>query len=101
MRDGPDVGTFVNIGSDEVERIFGYKKLWLDGDEYPYMTVVYATPRARVTGVPRAITRRKMAGLSLAAAASWCWRWSLSQFSVRAGGFPASAPWSSASRKGN
>lgn len=67
IKQGSDTGTFIDTGSDGVERFFGYKKLWLDGDTRPYSTVLYGTPRNTVTSLPRSITQRNIRLLAASA----------------------------------
>ncbi len=70
IQEGEDTGTFQDVSSDGIVRFYGYRKLRLEGDPVPYITVVYATPRDKILGVSRTITRRNllaMAGAALAA----------------------------------
>ena len=70
IRSGPDVGMFLDLGTDGTERFFGYRRLRLEGDTEPYLTVVFATPRAAVVSVSEAITKKNLTALTLAALAS-------------------------------
>lgn len=40
MRGGADRGTYTGPGTDGVERFSGYRKLYLDGEQTPYMYVI-------------------------------------------------------------
>lgn len=51
--EGGEQGTFEDLGSDDIPRIFAFRSLSLEGSNEPYMYVVYATPKAYVVAGTR------------------------------------------------
>jgi len=80
IQEGKDIGTFQDTGSDGLIRFYGYRKLRLEGEPDPYITVVYATPRDKVLEKSRAITRRNLIAMTGAALLSLALAWGLSEF---------------------
>jgi len=76
---GPESGSFLDHSSDGTVRFYGYKKLRLEGEPEPYITVVYATPRDRILRVSRAITRRNLLAMAAAALLALGLAWILSE----------------------
>ena len=70
IQEGADVGTFTDTCAGDSELFFGYKKLWLEEDDRPFCTVIFATPRRSVTDVSRSITRRNLVSMIVAALAA-------------------------------
>ncbi len=79
IRAGSDTGTFLDVSSDGVVRFFGYRKLRLEGDPEPYITVVYATSREKVLEKSRDITRRNLLAMTGAALFALALAWALSE----------------------
>lgn len=67
IRAGDESGIISDDASDGSKRYFGYKKLYLEPDAAPYMTVVFATPRDAPAALSRGITLRNLLLLGLAA----------------------------------
>lgn len=65
-----DKGILLDAGSDGVIRFFGYKKLRLSASAEPYMYVIFAMPRASVTGMSKFITLRNSVIMVLSALVS-------------------------------
>ena len=76
---GPDSGTFLDVSSDRILRIYGYQKLRMEGDSEPYITVVYAAPRDSILAVSRTITRRNLLAMAAAALSALALSWILSE----------------------
>jgi two-component sensor histidine kinase len=65
LTEGEDSGTTIMDGSDNVRRIYAYKKLRLYPREEPYMYFVLGVPEAAVMAPARAVLRRNIVLLAL------------------------------------
>jgi two-component sensor histidine kinase len=79
IQEGDDSGTFLDVSSDGVVRFYGYRRLRLEGDPVPYITVVYAVPRERILAVSRSITVRNLSAMAVAALVALALAWVLSE----------------------
>lgn len=77
--EGGDLGTFLDVSSDGIVRFFGYRKLRMEGDPVPYITVVYAIPRDKILQASRTITRRNLQAMAGAALLALALAWILSE----------------------
>lgn len=64
---GEESGIIGDEASDGSRRYFGYRKLYLEPGDAPYMTVVYATPQDAPAALSRRISLRNLLLLGLAA----------------------------------
>lgn len=67
IKAGDESGIISDEASDGSRRYFGYRKLYLEPGDAPYMTVVYATPQDAPAALSRRITNRNLLLLGLAA----------------------------------
>lgn len=79
IQEGDDSGTFLDVSSDGVVRFYGYRRLRLEGDPAPYITVVYAVPRDKILAVSRSITYRNLLAMAGAAVLALALAWILSE----------------------
>lgn len=68
--EGGDAGTIYRTGSDGIERYYTFRKLYLPGDETPYLTLTLGFPAAEVTAPSRRILRRNLILIGITALTS-------------------------------